>query len=70
MLTKYISYARKNINPQLTDEASDTLISTYLDLRRIGQPHHRVTATTRQLESMIRLAEAHARMRYLHYINC
>ncbi|KAF7723233.1 hypothetical protein EC973_002171 [Apophysomyces ossiformis] len=67
MLTKYISYARDKIQPVLTDAASQLLTKLYVELRSQGQDRtgtdKRVTATTRQLESMIRMSEAHARMR-------
>lgn len=49
-------------------------MTSYVEMRRLGGSsslyHHnhneekRITATTRQLESMIRLSEAHARMRF------
>ncbi|ORX45319.1 MCM-domain-containing protein [Hesseltinella vesiculosa] len=67
LLTKYISYAREKIQPVLTEEAGRHLVDLYVELRKQGQDRggqaKRVTATTRQLESMIRMAEAHARMR-------
>ena len=34
------------------------------DMRKVGSTHGAVTAYPRQLESLIRLAEAHAKMRY------
>jgi DNA replication licensing factor MCM4 len=63
MLTKYISYAKNKIQPVITEEASEKLIEGYIALRRIGSHKKQITATTRQLESLIRLSEAHARMR-------
>lgn len=66
-LTAYISYARQNIHPKLSSAAADELVTSYVALRKLGEDvraaERRITATTRQLESMIRLAEAHAKMR-------
>lgn len=67
-LTSYISYARNHIHPVLTAEAGDALARKYVELRKVGEDprsaERRITATTRQLESMIRLSEAHARLRF------
>ncbi|CED82314.1 dna unwinding-related protein [Phaffia rhodozyma] len=68
VLTAYITYARSKIHPVLTEEASQALVQAYVDMRKVGidprSAERRITATTRQLESMIRLGEAHARMRF------
>ena len=67
-LTAYITYARAKIHPVLTQEASEALVTAYVEMRKAGTDSRtqekRITATTRQLESMIRLSEAHARMRF------
>ena len=66
-LTSYISYARTKCQPKITQPASEALVSAYVQMRKLGEDvraaERRITATTRQLESMIRLAEAHAKMR-------
>ena len=62
ILRDYIAYARSYIQPKLTDEAGQT-IQAYVDMRKIGSSRGAVTAYPRQLESLIRLAESHARMR-------
>ncbi|KAJ3065911.1 hypothetical protein HDU98_010747 [Podochytrium sp. JEL0797] len=68
LFTKYISYARQTMKPIITTEAGDKLVEFYLRMRSQGAEHlgsrdKVVTATTRQLESMIRLSEGHAKMR-------
>ncbi|MBW0494946.1 hypothetical protein O181_034661 [Austropuccinia psidii MF-1] len=67
-LTSYISFARNRIHPVLTEEACTALVQTYVVMRKAGEDsrtnERRITATTRQLESMVRLSEAHARMRF------
>lgn len=35
-LTTYVSYARKHIHPQLSDEAAEELTQGYVELRRRG----------------------------------
>ncbi|KAF4975887.1 hypothetical protein FZEAL_7360 [Fusarium zealandicum] len=66
-LTLYISYARSKIQPTISQEAAQELVECYVAMRSLGQDvrtaDKRITATTRQLESMIRLSEAHAKMR-------
>jgi len=64
-LTDYISYAKEFVHPAITEEAAVALQAGYLDMRRAGLTGGKktITATTRQLESLIRLSEAHARMR-------
>ncbi|RMY56763.1 hypothetical protein D0865_03474 [Hortaea werneckii] len=71
-MTSYISYARQNIHPQITPPAASALVRSYVAMRKLGEDiraaERRITATTRQLESMIRLSEAHAKMRLSHEV--
>ncbi|PVV03283.1 hypothetical protein BB560_002244 [Smittium megazygosporum] len=74
-LTQYINYARQTIKPIITDEAAQALITAYVEMRKMGSDSYgsdfhggsssskRVTATARQLESMIRMSEAYAKVR-------
>lgn len=61
-LTDYIAYARQEFNPKLSDEAAEALVNAYVEMRSKGRGTENISATPRQLESLIRLSEAHARM--------
>jgi replicative DNA helicase Mcm len=64
LLRKYVAYARKNIFPTLTNEAKDYFLKYYVGLRTQGQDSNKpVPVTARQLEALIRLGEASARLR-------
>lgn len=81
LLRKYISYARKNVQPHLTNEAKEEILRFYLDLREgrglfpsagelsngsegqaTQQDGQTIAITPRQLESLIRLSEARAKV--------
>jgi len=64
LLREYIEYAREHIHPELTDEAAEQLLNSYLELRSSGNGSRTIAATPRQLESLIRLSEALAKMHY------
>lgn len=70
-LTEYISYARANIHPKINDEAAAALTQGYVTMRRFGSVAGRkvISATTRQLESLIRVSESLARMRYVRALH-
>ena len=63
LLRDYVGYARAIIKPKLSDEARQQLIHCYLDMRKVGAGRGAICAYPRQLESLIRLSEAHAKVR-------
>ncbi|MCJ7450248.1 MAG: minichromosome maintenance protein MCM [Candidatus Nanohaloarchaeota archaeon QJJ-9] len=65
-LRKYIAYAKKNVRPDLTEEAQKKIKDFYVDTRMQGSSdgeQSKVPITARQLEALIRLSEASARLR-------
>ena len=56
-------YAKAHVHPVLSEEASQLLIEHYVQTRERGKNANTIQATTRQLESFIRLSEALAKMR-------
>ena len=60
LLRLYIAYARRYVHPTFTDEAKSALYHFYLSLRHAPCDGSSII-TTRQLESLIRLAEARAK---------
>ena len=64
LLRKYVAYARKNIFPTLSEGAKEYFLKYYVGLRSQGQDTNKpVPVTARQLEALIRLGEASARLR-------
>jgi len=61
VLKQYVQEGRR-IVPKIKEEAGEAISRGYEELRSLGHGKT-VTATPRQLESIIRLSEAHARMR-------
>ncbi|KAJ1724396.1 hypothetical protein LPJ53_001352 [Coemansia erecta] len=61
LLRKYVAYARKYVHPRLSPEATQKLKEFYLELRRSHRDIDSTPITTRQLEALVRLAEARAR---------
>lgn len=63
VLRDYLAYAKDHIHPTLSDDAQQRLIQAYVDMRKVGAGRGQISAYPRQLESLIRLAEAHAKVR-------
>ena len=60
ILTKYLGYA-KRINPTLTKDAEEKILDYYMKMRNV-ESEEMITVTPRQLEGLIRLATARARL--------
>ncbi|MDD3977180.1 minichromosome maintenance protein MCM [Methanomicrobium antiquum] len=64
LFRKYIAYSKRNCFPLLRKEAKEKLIAYYLSLRDMASDNSKpVPVTARQLEALVRLAEASARIR-------
>ena len=60
LLTKYLSYAKRGA-PELTPEAETKILDYYLQMRNV-ESEEMITVTPRQLEGIIRLSTARARL--------
>jgi len=63
LFRKYIAYAKIHVNPVMNKEVITILKDTYMDFRARSSPTQGISITPRQLEALIRLSEASARMR-------
>ncbi|XP_076470812.1 DNA replication licensing factor mcm4-like [Babylonia areolata] len=63
ILREYLTYSKTFVHPTISEEAGQALIQAYVEMRQVGSSRGQVSAYPRQLESLIRLSEAHARMR-------
>ncbi|MAG16079.1 AAA family ATPase [Candidatus Woesearchaeota archaeon] len=68
LLKKYIAYARQNVFPALTESAFNEIKDFYVQMRNRESTDDRaarsIPISARQLEALVRLAEAHARVRF------
>jgi len=66
LMRKYIAYAKQKIKPKLTDEAIEEIKTFYVMLRNQSTKGDSdikpIPMTARQLEGIIRLSEAHAKL--------
>jgi replicative DNA helicase Mcm len=63
MIRKYIAFAKQNCFPELTDDALDEIKQYYVQMRNQGGESSAVPISARQLEALVRLAEASAKAR-------
>ena len=66
LLRKYIAFAKQNIHPKLTDEAMSEIKQYYMKMRASGEgegSYKSVPISARQLEALVRLSEASAKLR-------
>merc|ERR1712241_1255098 len=68
LFRRYVSFARRWVHPQITDDAAKALMKGYIDLRNQGTSREMITATPRILESLIRISESVAKMELLEEV--
>ncbi|CAL8337662.1 unnamed protein product [Lota lota] len=68
LLRKYIIYAKEKIHPKLNQMDQDKVARIYSELRKESMATGSIPITVRHIESMIRLAEAHARIHLRDYV--
>lgn len=69
LLRKYIQYARAKIQPRLHQMDMDKVSKVYADLRRESITTGSFPITVRHLESILRVAEAFAKMRLSDFVS-
>ena len=68
LLKKYIMYARTMVTPKLHYVDQDKIAKLYSELRRESMASGSIPITVRHIESMIRLAEANARLHLREHV--
>ncbi|MCS7097026.1 MAG: minichromosome maintenance protein MCM [Candidatus Methanomethylicia archaeon] len=61
LLKKYVAYMRRNVKTKLSDEAMEKIKKYYVEMRRRGKEGS-IPITPRQLEALVRMTEARAKM--------
>ncbi len=63
LLRKYFAYAKQNVKPELTEEALEEIQNYYVKMRNQTGDSKTIPLSARQLEALVRLAEASAKTR-------
>lgn len=63
LLRDFLLYARHHVCPEIGSDAETLLVQSYLEMRSYSGKGKSISATPRQLESLIRLSQALAKMR-------
>lgn len=71
LLQKYLIYAKRTCRPKLDDKHvdGDRVANLYSELRRESMVTGSIPITVRHVESIIRIAEAHAKIHLREYVN-
>jgi len=69
LLKKYIIYAREKVHPKLHQMDQEKVAKLYSDLRRESMQTGSIPITVRHIESMIRIAESHAKMHLREFVS-
>ncbi|KAI5709035.1 hypothetical protein M8J76_008691 [Diaphorina citri] len=69
LLKKYVVYAKQNIHPKLHDMDQDKIAKMYSQLRQESLVTGSLPITIRHIESMIRMAQAHAKMHLREHVS-
>jgi DNA replication licensing factor MCM2 len=68
VLKKYITYAKEKIHPKLHQVDTDKISKLYAEIRKESMRTGSIPVTVRHIESIIRIAEAHAKMHLRDYV--
>merc|ERR1719341_2523873 len=69
LLKKYIIYAREKVHPKLHQMDQEKVAKMYSELRRESMATGSIPITVRHIESMIRIAESHAKMHLREFVS-
>merc|ERR1719445_2057117 len=69
LLKKYLIYAREKIHPKLHQMDQDKVAKMYTELRQESMKTGSIPITVRHIESMIRIAESHAKMHLREFVS-
>jgi len=68
LLKKYIIYARRYVHPKLNEIDKEKVTQFYADIRRESSVVGGIPIAVRHIESVLRMAEAHAKMHLRDYV--